>query len=483
MAFKYLAEFKPSSSSADVAGGRLPQCIDYDPQIDLKGWSLSIPNFIISVMHKEIGWDVKKYPTIAAREKAYRNESGASKIEKFDKNEIAAALRKEDRAYNFVYLETDRFRKYLNEMFADYDFYQAKRVSESVLRFKPMDDPVRTEYLARAQKEKLSSAEEARKEPRVIPYSDWFLYAVHYLDSSRKLADLTSKNLSGDNFGSLPTREILRAKRLYRLIQECDSNYTDSDIKYQMKELHSRRYLRKADENRRFTSNEKKELEKQIADFNEKIVDTYCPYIGYGKYRFIQIAENCIPNSSHWRYPRKVIPLTEKLNDAEFDVLECFEYVVSCWLFSKKSSPEKYIDLVDLMKIILFHYGYGELFNRIKNLPQPDGYLSYKIYTELFVRPLAYSDCSGDRGDGVEHRPMTITDVFNLSDENIKAKLEILNQWFTEWCGRFFNVYAYYMVTELMEKDLSPELLDDTMVLVLKKLFEEYEEYKKTQDK
>ena len=142
-------------------------------------------------------------------------------------------------------------------MFEDYDFYQAKRLSESVLRFKPMDDSVRAEYLARTQKKKLSSAEEARKEPRVIPYSDWFLYAVHYLDSSRKLADLTSKNLSGDNFGSLPTREILRAKRLYRLIQECDSNYTDSDIKYQMKELHSRRYLRKADENRRFTSNEK----------------------------------------------------------------------------------------------------------------------------------------------------------------------------------------------------------------------------------
>lgn len=79
--------------------------------------------------------------------------------------------------------------------------------------------------------------------------------------------------------------------------------------------------------------------------------------------------------------------------------------------------------------------------------------------------------------------PTKITDIYNLSDENIKAKLEILNQWFTEWCGRFFNVYAYYMVTELIEKDFSPELLDDTMALVLKKLFEEYEEYKKAQDK
>lgn len=96
MAFKYLAEFKPSSSGAEVEGGRLPKCVGYCPQTDLKCWSLSISNFIISVMYKEIGWDVKKYPTIAAREKAYRNESGASKIEKFDKNEIAAALRKED---------------------------------------------------------------------------------------------------------------------------------------------------------------------------------------------------------------------------------------------------------------------------------------------------------------------------------------------------------------------------------------------------
>ena len=58
-----------------------------------------------------------------------------------------------------------------------------------------------------------------------------------------------------------------------------------------------------------------------------------------------------------------------------------------------------------------------------------------------------------------------------------------MNQCFTEWCGRFFNVYAYYMVAELIEKDLSPELLDDTMALVLKKWFEECEKYKKTQDK
>lgn len=248
MAFKYLAEFKPSSSSADVAGGRLPQCIDYDPQIDLKGWSLSIPNFIISVMHKEIGWDVKKYPTIAAREKAYRKESSASKIEKLDKNEIAAALRKEDRAYNFVYLETDRFRKYLNEMFVDYDFYQVKRASESALRFKPVDDPARIEYLSKNKKEKLSPAKEARKAPRVIPYSDWILYAVQYLDSSRKLADPTPEISSGDNFESLQMRALLRAKRLYRLIQESDSNYTDDIIKHLMKELHSFRYPRKADE-------------------------------------------------------------------------------------------------------------------------------------------------------------------------------------------------------------------------------------------
>ena len=136
----------------------------------------------------------------------------------------------------------------------------------------------------------MSPAKEARKAPRVIPYSDWILYAVQYLDSSSKLADPTPEISSGDNFESLQMRALLRAKRLYRVIQESDSNYTDDIIKHLMKELHSFRYPRKADENKNFTSNEVTEFKKQIVDFNKKMLDTYCPYIGYGKYRFIQIA-------------------------------------------------------------------------------------------------------------------------------------------------------------------------------------------------
>lgn len=464
MTFKYMAEFKPSSSSADVAGGRLPKCVDYCPQTDLKGWSLSISNFIISVMYKEIGWDVKKYPTIAAREKAYRNESGASKIEKFDKNEIAATLRKEDRAYNFVYLETDRFRKYLNKMFVDYDFYQAKRVSESALRFKPIDDPVRAEYLARTQKEKLSSAGEARKEPRVIPYSDWFLYAVQYLDSSRKLADPTPEISSDDNFESLQIRALLRAKRLHRLIQESDFSYTDSDIKCQMEELHSRRYLRKDDENKELTSNEATELKKQIVNFNGKMVDTYCPYIGYGIYRFIQIAENRIPASSHWRYHRKVIPNDESL---EIHVIGILNLILMYWHKCSKMQYNEDLSskLNDCVEKIMLHYGYRELVERISNLPQMNSYLKYKIYTNLFLPFLFFPEDEYKKAYAHE---------CELRDAFIREKLEIMNQCFTEWCGHFFNIYAYYMVTELIEKDLSPELLDDTMALVLKKLFEEY---------
>lgn len=69
---------------------------------------------------------------------------------------------------------------------------------------------------------------------------------------------------------------------------------------------------------------------------------------------------------------------------------------------------------------------------------------------------------------------MKMEEIFDLRNENIKDKLEFLNRWFTDWCGRFYNRYAFYIVKKLVDKEVSPELLDDTMALVLKKLPEEY---------
>ena len=277
LAFKYSAEFKRSDSSIGATGGRLPECVGYLPQTDLKSWSFSIPNFLISVMHKEIGWDVEKYPTFAAREKAYRNECQSQEITKLGRNAVTNALRQVDRAYDFVYSETDRFRKYLNKIFVDYDFYQAKCASEISLRFKSRDDPARIAYLTNSEREKLSSAQDARKEPRVIPYSEWLLYAVQYLDSSPKLADLASLDSNDSDFDF----HRLRAKRLYRLIQESDPSYTDNDIKYWMKDLHAQRYPRKNDENEEeeeITIREarEKKKKKQKIIFNEKMMNAYC---------------------------------------------------------------------------------------------------------------------------------------------------------------------------------------------------------------
>lgn len=451
LAFKYIAEFKPSCSE-DGIGGRLPKCVTYRPHTDLQSWSLSISNFIISVMYQEIGWDVKKYPTIASREKSYRNKDTHSEIKNLEKNDIVAALREEDKAYNFVHLETDRFRKYLNKMFVDYDFYQEKSKSESALRFKPQDDPARIAYLEKNKKEKLSSAQNARKEPRIIPYSEWYLYAVQYLDSSRKLADPTPLDSNDDNFNSHYIRARLRANRLYRMIKESDSNYTDSDIKRLMKELHARRYPRKADANKVIN-------EEEIIDFNKKMKEAHCVYPGYGNYRFIDNAENRIPPKEHWRYPKKVIPITTK---SDLDTIELFQRALVCWMTSEEPPEEARTQLVGWMAKILSSYGYEELFKRISNLPQPNMLLSYKIFAILLYiwAPLLAND----------HQENTI-------NQTIKSQLEILNQYITEWCGRFFNVYAYCMVPRLIEADLSPELLDNTMTLVLDKLFAELKNF------
>lgn len=480
LAFKYSAEFKRSDSSIGATGGRLPECVGYLPQTDLKSWSFSIPNFLISVMHKEIGWDVEKYPTFAAREKAYRNECQSQEITKLGRNAVTNALRQVDRAYDFVYSETDRFRKYLNKIFVDYDFYQAKCASEISLRFKSRDDPARIAYLTNSEREKLSSAQDARKEPRVIPYSEWLLYAVQYLDSSPKLADLASLDSNDSDFDF----HRLRAKRLYRLIQESDPSYTDNDIKYWMKDLHAQRYPRKNDENEEEEEEEitirearEKKKKKQKIIFNEKMMNAYCVYPGYGTYRFMGIAENRIPVSSHWRCPAKVIPTAERTENGGVDVKGSFLYALFCWIRIKDCKTEDLqakarLALVECMRSILFRFGYGELFNRISNLPQRDELLSYNIYTRVFIQLLKSKEFCEREDSG--NFNMKMEEIFDLRNENIKDKLEFLNRWFTDWCGRFYNRYAFYIVKKLIDKEVSPELLDDTMALVLKKLFEGY---------
>lgn len=157
------------------------------------------------------------------------------------------------------------------------------------------------------------------------------------------------------------------------MIKESDPNYTDSDIKHLMKELHARRYPRKADANKVIN-------EEEIIDFNKKMKEAHCVYPGYGNYLFIDNAENRVPPKEHWRYPKKVIPITTK---SDLDTIKLFQGALFCWMASEEPPEETRTQLVGCMKKILSSHGYEELFNRISNLPQPNMLLSYRIFAIL----------------------------------------------------------------------------------------------------
>lgn len=413
------------------------------------GWSMSMKDFILSVMAYDIGWDTDKYGNVAAWEKecrhreAYRKNERTREVLVEDKNQYLKQAEKNkldldegyskdgrpinmEYAYAFIKTESERFRKHLDNEFKNNYYYQIKKDSNYKYRWEKNKTNL-SKYSSIPQSEYL-------KAPRLFPYHNWFIYAVRYLDSSPVLPEKKVTDDLEPDYGKM------RMNRLWRFISCTDPSYTEEDVLNIIEHLHALRYP-KSREGKILTYSfdvydRAIKDRKWWEEVNVKIVSHYTMYPAFHRY----LIKNS--NDDSWQSKTKA----EYNEESKENICQMAKTLSELEELEKSDSSEDFKELVDNKRyeVIYSLFGYRDLYRRIASIPQK----GYEISNSIF-------SC------------FTLPEV-----DEFGACIAQLNTWFTTWCGGLYQEYLIRVTEEFKWEKLNFKIINAAMEIIENKYFE-----------
>lgn len=424
------------------SGGNLPREAFKPHDGKLASWSMSIPNFILSLMANDIGWDTEKYPNVAAWEKECRHRESDKR--KADTNKPLSQVNSTisetspaeessctphpynynvidmDYAYDYIIRETERFRKHLQDEFSENYYYKEKSQSAYTQRWKK-GKPGYTKI----------PHEKYLRLPHALPYHNWFMYAVRYLDSSPKLPKIAEMNSPSKDFA------LMRVRRLWRFILDAYPENDPQEIQKCIEHLHALRYsnsiqgkdliysyniIARTLQDRRWWDN-----------FNKRIAAKYSVYPAYHQYLMTRSSDAWTSTSLSERHDESV----EDKEDLQYILAEL-----------KKATavipPEELRDeiLNKQFELCFSQYGYRKLYQKVSSIPQNKHETSNLIFSAFIDLSLASN-----------------------SDYLLKS-MQLLDREFTVWCGDLYNKYFQAVDQNLNWRSLTPEILEEAMKII-----------------